>query len=257
MVNLTFISRLTDSLRPGAVMSTSWQAKVDGWLGRALPGRCVFCLTPLPGDAPWCEACVSELPWNPSACPGCAEPQPGAAWGRRCGRCLRRPPAFDGAWVPLRYDAEVAGLVQRFKFDASPRAGRVLLELMKEGLPPAVRGWPEALVPVPLHPRRARERGFDQARWLAARLGRQLRCPLVLAQRTRDTRTQRGLDRGERRRNLRGAFRLPAGLPRRVALVDDVMTTGATLDALAMACRQAGAEEVQAWAVARTPAGRH
>lgn len=238
-------------------MSTSWQAKVDGWLGRALPGRCVFCLTTLPGDHPWCEACFWELPWNPSACPGCAEPQPGAARGRRCGHCLCLPPAFDRAWVPLRYDAEVAGLVQRFKFDASPRAGRVLLELMEEGLPPAVRGWPEALVPVPLHPRRARERGFDQARWLAARLGRQLRCPLVLAQRARDTRTQRGLDRGERRRNLRGAFRLPVGLPRRVALVDDVMTTGATLDALAMACRQAGAEEVQAWAVARTPAGRH
>ncbi|MGM0692586.1 MAG: ComF family protein [Pseudomonadota bacterium] len=238
-------------------MSTLWNRKVDRWLRWALPGRCVFCLTPLPGAYPWCEACFAELPWNLPACPGCAEPQPGAVRGRRCGHCLRRAPAFDGAWVPLRYEAEVAGLVQRFKFDASPRAGRVLLELLVAGLPPTARDWPEALVPVPLHPRRARERGFDQAQWLAVRLSRQLGYPVVPAQRNRNTRSQRGLDRGERRRNLRGAFRLVSGLPRRVVLVDDVMTTGATLDALALACRRAGAEEVQAWAVARTPAGRH
>lgn len=211
----------------------------------------------MPGKHPWCETCFTELPWNLPACPVCAEPQPGAETGRRCGHCLRRPPQFDRARVPLRYEAEMAGLVQRFKFDASPRAGRVLLELLVAGLSPADRRWPEALVPVPLHPRRARERGFDQARWLATRLGRYLGCPSVLAQRTRDTRTQRGLDRGERRSNLRGAFRISAGLPRRVVLVDDVMTTGATLDALAVACRQAGVEEVQAWAVARTPADRH
>ncbi|TDO16566.1 ComF family protein [Halomonas ventosae] len=257
MVNFMYMSRLTDSLRRAPAMSTLVRNKVDGWLAQALPGRCVFCLAALPSEHPWCEACFTELPWNLPACPVCAEPQPGAARGRRCGHCLRRPPAFDRAWVPLYYDAEVASLVQRFKFDASPRAGRVLLELMVVGLPPAARSWPEALVPVPLHPRRARERGFDQARWLAARLGRELGRPLARAQRERDTRTQRGLDRGERRRNLRGAFGLPAGLPRRVALVDDVMTTGATFDTLAMACRQAGAEEVQAWAVARTPPGRH
>ncbi|CAM3563993.1 DNA utilization protein GntX [Halomonas lysinitropha] len=257
MVNLIFKSRLTNSLKLAAAMSTAWKSQVDGWLSRALPGRCVFCLASLPSDHPWCEACFTELPWNLPACPVCAEPQPGAATGRRCGHCLRRPPRFDRARVPLRYDAEVAGLVQRFKFDASPRAGRVLLELLLAGLSSADRHWPQALVPVPLHPRRARERGFDQARWLAVRLKGQLGCPLMPAQRIRDTRTQRGLDRGERRSNLLRAFRVPEGLPRRVVLVDDVMTTGATLDALAKACRQAGAEEVQAWAVARTPAGRH
>lgn len=238
-------------------MSTSWSARVDKWLARALPGRCVFCLTSLRGEAPWCEACFSELPWNLPACPVCAEPQPGAAMPRRCGHCLRRPPWFDQARAPLRYDGEVAGLVQRFKFDASPRAGRVLLDLLVAGLSPTDLRWPHALVPVPLHPRRARERGFDQTRWLTLRLARQLSCPLAQARRSLDTRTQRGLDRGERRRNLRGAFHLIDRLPARVVLVDDVMTTGATLDALARACRQAGAEEVQAWAVARTPAGRH
>ncbi|MEQ6917153.1 ComF family protein [Halomonas aquatica] len=234
-------------------MSAWRRADVDRWLGRALPGRCVFCLAALPGEFPWCEACFAGLPWNVPACPGCGEPQPGGEAGRRCGHCLRRPPAFDRARVPLRYEAEVAGLVQRFKFDASPRAGRLLLDLLSTGLPEDVRAWPEALVPVPLHPRRARERGFDQALWLARRLGRHLGCPLLRAERSRDTPTQRGLDRGKRRTNLRAAFHVPEGLPGRVALVDDVVTTGATLDALSVACRSAGSREVEAWAVARTP----
>ena len=106
---------------------------------------------------------------------------------------------------------------------------------------------------MPLHPQRARERGFDQAGWLARRLARRLGVPLVRAERHRDTPSQRGLDRGERRRNVRGVFRVEAPLPARVALLDDVMTTGATLNALALACRRAGAREVEAWAVARTP----
>ncbi|QTF91487.1 phosphoribosyltransferase family protein, partial [Halomonas sp. BM-2019] len=113
--------------------------------------------------------------------------------------------------------------------------------------------WPQAVVPVPLHPRRARERGFDQAEWLARRLARRLEVPLRRARRVRHTPSQRGLDRAERRANLRDAFRVEAALPPRVVLLDDVMTTGATLDALAAACRRAGAAEVEAWAVARTP----
>ncbi|MFG6158201.1 ComF family protein [Halomonas sp. 1390] len=234
-------------------MSTARVRGVDGWLRRALPGRCVFCLASLPGEAPWCAACFAGLPWNRPACDGCGEPQPLAQAGLRCGRCLGRPPAFDRARVPLRYAAEVAGLVQRFKFDASPRAGSLLLELLMAGLTPDAQAWPEALVAVPLHPRRARARGFDQALWLSRRLARRLGCPLVRAVRLRDTPSQRGLDRGERCTNLRAAFGVPAGLPGRVALVDDVMTTGATLEALAVACRRAGAREAEAWAVARTP----
>ncbi|MCA1768746.1 MAG: ComF family protein, partial [Halomonas sp.] len=80
-----------------------------------------------------------------------------------------------------------------------------------------------------------------------------LEVPLVRARRRRNTPTQRGLGREERRRNLSGAFVIDAALPPRVVLVDDVMTTGATLDALAVACRAAGAEQVEAWAIARTP----
>ncbi|WP_414842951.1 ComF family protein [Halomonas sp. SSL-5] len=228
---------------------------VDKTLRRALPGRCVFCLAPAYAERPWCRACFEGLPWNLPACPLCGEPQPGAWRGRTCGACLRRPPTFVRTRAPLRYMDEVAWLVRRFKFQASPRAGTVLLALLDAALSEEARAWPQALVPVPLHARRARGRGFDQAEWLSTRLARRLEVPLLRGRRLRDTPSQRGLDRGERRANLRGGFRVVGPLPARVALLDDVMTTGATLEALARACLAAGAEEVEAWAVARTPLG--
>ncbi|MFO8044899.1 MAG: ComF family protein [Halomonas sp.] len=247
------MNKLTRSLSQWGVLSTRVGAKVDHCLRRQLPGRCVFCLGITDRERPWCGDCLAALPWNLPACPRCAEPLPGWPEARPCGHCLRHPPSFERSRVPLRYEKEVAGLVQRFKFEASPRAGTVLLALLEAGLPEMALAWPEALVPVPLHPRRARQRGFDQGEWLARRLARRLELPLVRAQRRRDTPTQRGLDREERRRNLSGAFVIEGALPQRVALVDDVMTTGATLGALALACRVAGAREVEAWAVARTP----
>lgn len=151
-------------------------------------------------------------------------------------------------------------LVQRFKFSASPRAGALLLGLWETGLfgqrqrlltgePTAL---PQALISVPLHPRRARQRGFDQADWLAVRLGKRLGIPHLRARRWRMTPTQRGLNRQERQVNLRGAFHVEHPLPARVALIDDVMTTGATFEALTHACLIAGAQQVEVWAVART-----
>lgn len=229
---------------------------LDAALRRVLPGPCGFCLAPpLPG-APWCAACFVALPWNRSACVHCAEPLPEAATAL-CGRCLKQPPAFARSRVGLRYEGEIAALMQRFKFMGEPRAGTLLVSLMQASL--AVldeERRPQALLALPRHPRRARERGFDPAIWLTQQLSDRLGIPLVAAQRLRHTPTQRGLDRQARRRNLRGAFSVTAALPARVAVVDDIMTTGASLDALARACLVAGAEEVEAWAVARTPLSR-
>ncbi|MCW4151062.1 ComF family protein [Halomonas sp. 18H] len=232
-------------------MSTIHDVRVDDWLRRALPGRCAFCLGATPGTAPWCRACHLELPWNLPACPQCAEPQSGQGRGRLCGHCLRRQPAFAAARVPLRYEGAAAALIQRFKFQASPRAGSVLLALLDGAL--ETTPSPQGLVAVPLHDRRARQRGFDQAQWLARRLAARRDMPLYKARRLRDTPSQRGLDRRQRRRNLRAAFHVEGELPAHVALLDDVMTTGATLDALARACQQAGARRVEVWAMARTP----
>ena len=173
--------------------------------------------------------------------------------GRHCGRCVKRPPTFVHSRAPLRYENEVARLLQHFKFHASSRAGHVLLELFELSLGRQALTWPDALVAVPLHPARARERGFDQADWLARRLAKRHGLALETARRRQHTRSQRGLDRDQRYRNLQRSFEVATRLPPRVALLDDVMTTGATLDALAEACLAAGAIRVEAWAVARTP----
>lgn len=251
-------------------LSTSGAYWVNHWLRCALPGHCAFCLGETPPATHWCVDCWEQLPWNDHACVGCAEPMAmGANEGNgavRCGVCLTRPPVFDGAFAPLRYEEEVARLMQTFKFAASPRAGVLLLSLLEAGLEGRIGASAhqheafrlagqgvDAIIPVPLHPRRARERGFDQADWLGQRLARRMGLPVMKARRMRVTPTQRGLARQARRTNLRDAFMIDSPLPQSVLLLDDVMTTGATFDALAKACRAAGAQRIEVWAVARTP----
>ncbi|WP_247640348.1 ComF family protein [Chromohalobacter moromii] len=216
-----------------------------------LPGHCAFCMGMTPQASPWCEACFEALPWNCVACARCAEPL--ARPAELCGHCLRHAPSFDVARAPLRYEDASQALLQRFKFGAQPRAGILLATLFVRSRDDGV--LPEALIAVPTHPQRRRERGFDHSVWLTRELSRQLGVPHRRAWRERDTPTQRGLTRRARRGNVRGAFRVMPGLPAHVAIVDDVMTTGSTLSALADACRRAGAQHVEAWAMTRTPRG--
>jgi ComF family protein len=244
---------LTSIIEAIGVLSTKGMVKVDSWLRYTLPGPCGFCLAPaLPGRA-WCRPCLDALPWNLQACRQCADPLP-AIGAERCGRCLSLPPAFSRSYAGLRYEGEIVALMHRFKFSGEPRAGVVLASLMLEtlGALPADE-MPQILIGLPRHSRRAREFGFDQALWLTRYLSRYLGIPDAKAHRVRHTPTQRGLDRQARQYNLRNAFRVDAPLSGRVAVVDDIMTTGASLDALAGACLAAGADEVQAWSIARTP----
>ena len=155
--------------------------------------------------------------------------------------------------------------IRRFKYPApgllglDPAADAVVLTLIRRAarrVPPALRA--QAVVPVPLHPTRYRERGFDQASLLARAVARDqgLRhLPRALA-RTRPTRRQTGLSRSERHRNVRGAFRARHSVPACVWLVDDVATTGSTLGEAARALRRAGALRVVGLCAARTPAIR-
>ncbi|CAO1662713.1 MULTISPECIES: ComF family protein [Salinicola] len=248
--------RRLEVVRPMARGLVDW---INAQLKRALPGYCAFCHTAVAGGSPWCVECFADMPWNQSACSLCAEPLPmlssASSAPRQCGRCLKHPPAQQAAWVPLRYESRVARLIQRYKFSADARAGEVLVQLMLATLSrsPDVG---EAVIGVPGHRERTRERGFDHTAWLTKRLAARLKMPVIEAERRRETPSQRGLDRLSRRRNVKRAFTVAQPLPPAVVVVDDVMTTGATLESLAIACREAGARRVTVLAFARTPSAR-
>ncbi|WP_368565324.1 double zinc ribbon domain-containing protein [Pseudoxanthomonas sp. UTMC 1351] len=215
-----------------------------------LAPRCLLCGERGDNSNDLCTNCRRGLPWNATACSQCALPLPHPG---TCGACLQSPPPVTETRAALVYGFPLDRLVPRFKFHHDLAAGRLLAELMAEGLAAADR--PEALVPVPLHAARLRRRGYDQAVELSKALAQALDIPLLTSalSRTRDTAPQSELDAPARRRNLKNAFAVPdpAALPRHIVLIDDVMTTGATLHAAAKTLRKAGVARVDAWVCAR------
>lgn len=192
------------------------------------------------------------MPWHThQACPICALP---TANSDTCGRCLRHPPAFDATHAALAYRFPVDAVLQRYKYDGFLAVANLLGDLLAHQLAThAVK--PDAIIPMPLHCARLQERGFNQAVEIGRRLSRQLAVPLDVhsCTRPRPTAPQAGLSLKQRMRNLRGAFACSTDFSgRHVALLDDIMTTGASLDALARTMKAAGAKRVECWVVART-----
>lgn len=217
-----------------------------------LPWRCLLCGAP--GDGmDLCAPCQADMPVNHSCCARCALPLPLPT--SICGACLRKPPPWDSAWAPFRYAWPLDRLESRFKFGGDLAAGRVLAALWLRQ--PRLIDVPEVLMPVPLSRCRLSERGYNQSQELAHALGSGLgvRTDASILQRTRVTQPQTDLDRLARRRNVRDAFSVrTARQPHRhVALVDDVMTTGATLAECARQLRRSGVARVDVWAMARSP----
>lgn len=218
-------------------------------LDRLLPQSCRLCGLPS-GKALLCAGCAAELPRLPAAhCPVCALP---VATARVCGRCLKHPPAFDATLALWAYAEPADTLIHALKFHAHlPLAGFFGAQLAELDLPPMDR-----LFAMPLHPRRLRERGFNQSVEIARALGR--RCdiafdPFALT-RIHDTPPQRDLSWSQRRRNVRGAFALRTevdGL--HLAVIDDVLTTGASLHEVARVLKAGGARTVTNIVLARTP----
>jgi ComF family protein len=208
---------------------------------------------------PICTACETELPWLGDQCQTCALPLPGA--GLTCGQCLKQPPAFDRVAVPWTYSFPVDSLITRFKHSAKWPFGRLLGELLARSLKHRFEedlDRPDMLVPVPLAAKRLRQRGFNQAAMLARWLGTSLDIPCDerLLLRVQDTSAQQELKADARKNNLRNAFALVPDAPvkgRHLALVDDVLTTGATAQALARLLMDAGAARVDVYCLARTP----
>jgi ComF family protein len=194
---------------------------------------------------------VAGLPRSPAACSRCALP---LAANAVCGRCLRHPPAIDAAIAAFEYRFPIDRLVQRFKFAGDLAVGRWLGEQLAGAT--AAAAMPDLVVAPPLAWARLRERGFNQAVELARVVAsaHSLRLDIAALEKARETTPQPGLGRVQRQANLRDAFRATRRWHgEHVAIVDDVMTTGATIDSIARVLRQAGASRVSAWIVARTP----
>ena len=230
---------------------------VDQVAARLLPPRCVLCRGPgqLPGYD-LCAGCEALLRTPGVRCPCCGLPDP-VGDHSPCTQCAADPPPFERLFAPWIYEEPVTRLVQALKYDGALANARVLGTRIARDrrVSVASAGGPPLLVPVPLHPGRLIERGFNQSHEIARVVARELGLPLVHSalQRVRATPAQVGLTRAERLCNLRDAFRADAGLVsrRRVILLDDVVTTGSTVAAAATQLLQAGATGVEVWAAAR------
>ncbi|UCE85573.1 MAG: ComF family protein [Deltaproteobacteria bacterium] len=230
-----------------------------------LPPACGRCRAPVPRAAALCARCDAALSRLPaSACRRCGE-APARLHSRwlRCAPCEGRESALLACVASVAFEGEIERWIHRFKYPSpgpaglDPAPGAVLAALIREAARRAPGAEPALVVPVPLHPRRLRERGFNPAAQLARALAREhgIRCAPAALERIRDTPSQTGLSRRARRRNVAGAFRARSArrLPARIWLVDDVVTTGSTLEEAARALRRAGAREVVGICVARTP----
>lgn len=235
-------------------------AVVLPWLSRLLPPVCPLCggAFPLsPPPAPFCLRCMATMTPLPAAqCSRCALPfAPSSAQSSHlCGRCIKEPPAYAAAYAAGLYEGQLRTAIGHLKFHQRPNLDRPLARLLAERLPESLDI--DLLVPVPLHPLRLRERTYNQAWLLARELGRRRCLPTIhdVLVKCRVTEPQQTLSAAQRRDNLRGAFVLNKGVKgHKILLVDDVMTTGVTLDLCSQLLLAGGAERVEVAVVARAP----
>ncbi len=223
---------------------------------KLVPSQCAVCRGW--GAQAVCNACTERFAAHVPRCERCALQVPAGV--HTCGACLTDPPPFDGALAGMDYAHPWSTLITQFKFHAALDLAQALAAQLLTAQQHAGRAVPDLLLPVPLSAARLRERGFNQAWELTRRLGRALSLPTDahLLLRMKDSPHQLALPPEQRAANVRGVFAVEplrrAELSgRSVAVIDDVMTTGATFGEIARVLKQAGASRVEAWALARTP----
>lgn len=197
-----------------------------------------------------CQSCIEALPrlHATHACPICAAPDTLGV----CGQCLQHPPYFQRTSAALRYTFPIDQLIQSYKYHEQLALARLFSECLRQTASSQPR--PDKLLPMPLHPQRLRERGFNQALEIAKILGKAMELPIDAqsAQRVLNTAAQATLDWEARKKNMRGAFTCNDNvMGQHIAIIDDVMTSGATLNELSKTLKQAGATEISVWVVAR------
>ena len=229
---------------------------VNNWLriGHLMRSHCYLCGLSNPTESSVCHGCCHDLPRIRHACQQCGLPISADSQHGRCGQCLKAPPPFDYTLSAYIYSEPIKPLITRMKFSGHLALARLLGQLLCDEIGDKIDAIPEAILPVPLHRKRLRQRGFNQSIELARPLAKKLQIPLLIdaVERQVDTPSQTGLSKKQRRANLRHAFNVCQALPyQHIAIVDDVITTGQTITALATCLNKAGIKRVDCWSIAR------
>lgn len=215
------------------------------------PGICYLCEGVSGGQSLLCKHCLRDLPRNLTACMRCGAPD---SAGPVCNRCLDAPGVIDQTIAPLLYQFPVDKLIHEFKYQQKIILAKEFGALMADSILKVSTSLPECLLPIPLHPRRYVWRGFNQAHEIAKAVAASLSISIDdnLLARDRNTLPQPDLNKRERKQNMRGAFTLSAAPTYAcVAIIDDVITTGATIMEAASVLKKAGVKHVFAWACAK------
>lgn len=217
----------------------------------SIPTTCYLCSHYHPGSEALCSACMGLFQPIRHGCTICRLPLVDDAF-LLCGRCLRKPPLFDCAYSHYYFEDPLRSLLHDFKYHGSLFLRSVLVKLMLDAVP--VDYQPDCLIPVPLHRKRMRQRGFNQSAELAKILAKKIQvpCQLSLCEKVINTTPQVALNRRERQNNLRQAFVAKANSFEHVTLIDDLLTTGSTANELARVLKKQGVKRVDIWCCART-----
>lgn len=222
------------------------------WL---FPANCGGCLKALSqGERFFCDACDKTLPYLDNYCTRCGQPFSDAHTGD-CGQCLAKPPAFDRCFCPFEYASPISDDICRLKYAEQPQVAKRLASMFVQELKRQDLPLPNALVSVPMHNRQLRKRGFNQSTQLAKQLSKQLNLPIINGALIKDKLTPRQATQtlAARKNNLKGSFKLQHTINyKHLAVVDDVVTSGATAQEIAKILKKNGVDYVHIWGVART-----
>lgn len=232
-------------------MVNNWRNIIQDYL---LPPTCILCGNPGFNSQDICQPCFKELPRNIHCCYRCAETfETAHATPQLCGHCLTKSPVFNETYAPFLYQHTARYLITQLKFNRQYKNARLLGYLLANHLKITAE-MPEVIIPTPLHPNRYKERSFNQTLEIAKTLSKQLNIPINSKScfRSRDTPHQINLPAKQRHKNIKNAFKVNKPIKaQHVAILDDVMTTGATANELAKTLKKAGVMKVDIWVCAR------
>lgn len=220
------------------------------WL---FPKKCIVCKKTLQKAHPCCDSCYEALPFQTHACHRCGQRL--IANSDYCGRCINKPPFFDSCFCPFQYTGIIKNHIQSFKYYQKPELSHDLAHLLEFELQENTIQLPELIIPVPLHVRRLRYRGYNQSSLLANALSNTLDIPVAqnFIRKHKNTNSQVGLTSKKRQKNINHSFQIEKHYQAKsVAIIDDVVTSGATANEISKILKKNGVDYVQVWGIAHT-----